>query len=86
MILKGMGDLENKAAEGVPVSLREPRRHMPAEYRGHDTFDRAVLRLADEGKVVVHRHNQPAQLLENEREELVRDDAGTYYTLVNYRV
>jgi hypothetical protein len=86
LILKGMADVEPNVAEGAPVSLRELRRHMPTEYQSHHAFDQAVLRLAREDKIVVHRHDQPHHLLEEERDELVRDENGNFYTTIAQRV
>ena len=81
-----MSDLEPNLAGGAPVSLRELRRHMPAEYRERETFDHTVLRLAEEGRIIIHRHDQPSLLPEKDREELVRDDEGNFYTAIGQRV
>jgi hypothetical protein len=86
LILKGMRDLEPNVDGGAPVSLGDLRRHMPLEYRGHDTFDAAVLRLAEQDRVVLHWQTQPADLTEAERADLVRDGKGTLYTLIAHRV
>jgi hypothetical protein len=42
-------------------------------------FDRAVLRLSEAGKVVIHHHDFPASLPAAERAELVEDSRGTHY-------
>ena len=35
---------------------------MPEEYRRHETFDTAVLNLAEQERIVLHRHDQPSYL------------------------
>jgi hypothetical protein len=86
LILKGMRDLDSAVEYGASVLLRDLRRHMPGEYHGHDTFDVAVLRLADQDRIVLHRDDQPACLTDAERDELVRDEEGTYYVSIAKRV
>ena len=86
LILKGMHDLDSAVDHGASVLLRDLRKHMPAVYRGHDTFDTAVLRLADQDRIVLHRDDHPAGLTEAERDELVRDENGTYYISIARRV
>lgn len=44
-----------------------------------DRFDRAAVDLAKRRKVVLHHHDYPATLSEEERAGLVRDEMGTYY-------
>jgi hypothetical protein len=86
LILKGMRDLDPSVEGGATVSLRDLRRHMPAEYGRHETFDVTVIRLAEQDRVVLHRHDQPSLLTDAERNELVRDGAGHYYTSIGLRV
>lgn len=86
LILKGMHDLDSAVDHGASVLLRDLRRHMPDVYRGHDSFDAAVLRLADQDRIVLHRDDQPAGLTDAERDELVRDEQGTYYISIAKRV
>ncbi len=86
LILKGMRDLDSAADQGASVLLRDLRRHMPAEYRRHETFDAAVIGLAEQERIVLHRHDQPSCLTDAERDELVRDEAGTFYISLAKRV
>lgn len=86
LILKGMLDLDPAVQTGASVLLHNLRSYMPAEYRRHETFDAAVIRLAEQGRVVLHRHDQPSILTDAERDELVRDGLGTYYTSIAHRV
>lgn len=86
LILKGMRDLNAAVDQGATVLLRDLRRHMPPEYRSHEAFDAAVIRLAEQEKIVLHRHDQPSFLTDAERDELVRDANGTYFTAIAQRV
>ena len=86
LILKGMHDLNAAVDQGATVLLRDLRRHMPPEYRSHEAFDAAVIRLAEQERIVLHRHDQVSFLTDAERDELVRDQNGTYFTAIAQRV
>ena len=58
------------------MSVRELRRSVGL---AKSDFDRVVLSLAVKGKVALHHHDFPSSLSPEEREELVRDEQGTYY-------
>lgn len=49
------------------------------------SFDEAVLGLYREGRVFLDRHDFPSGLTEAEREDLVTDGSGTYFTLMGPR-
>ena len=85
LILKGMLDIEPGVEDGVPVSIRILRQHMPPEYQKHEVFDRAVLRLAEEDRVILHKQDDAANLSQAERDELVRDEYENFYTVIAHR-
>jgi hypothetical protein len=58
------------------VSIRELRRSAGLV---KSAFDKVILSLALQGKVALHHHDFPSSLSPQEREELVRDEQGTYY-------
>lgn len=78
LILKVMLDVEPEANEGRLVAVREVRRGMPAEYRGREVFDRAIISLAEQGLIHLHRHNYPGELTDTDRQEFVQDPQGNY--------
>jgi hypothetical protein len=84
-ILDRMVDIDPGAANGALVRLRELRRAMDFQNIEKADFDRAVLHLADEGKVALHRHDYPAGLSEQDREELVTDGSGDYFVGIALR-
>jgi hypothetical protein len=82
LILKGMRDLEPRIDQGTPVLLRDLRKKMPVAYQTRAVFDAAVFRLVDRGEVVIHQHDHPGLLSEDEKNGLVRDETGTYFLLI----
>jgi len=71
-----MKNIEPAADNGALVAARELRRAANLE---KSQFDRAVLDLARQGRLMLHRHDFAAGLSTSERDELVTDGAGTYY-------
>ena len=76
LILKGITRLQPPGQRRALVSVRELRRSVGL---AKSDFDRVVLSLAVKGKVALHHHDFPSSLSPEEREELVRDEQGTYY-------
>jgi hypothetical protein len=76
LILKGITRLQPPGQRRALVSIRELRRSVSL---AKGVFDKAVLSLALQGKVALHHHDFPASLAPDERDELVRDELGTFY-------
>jgi len=76
LILKGIARLQPPGQGRALVSIRQLRRSMAVPKAA---FDRIVLSLALKGKVALHHHDFPSSLSPEERDELVRDEQGTYY-------
>lgn len=77
----GVEDLIVKAAETSPVvSIADLRREMPAEYRG-PAFDEALLRLADQRRIILYRDADPLRFTEAERAELLQDGGAVFTTI-----
>ena len=76
LILDGM---ERRATTDPLVSLSELRRDLAFAIPDKGDFDRAVLRLAEAGRVVLHRHDYPTGLSQPERDALVSDERGNYF-------
>jgi SPP1 gp7 family putative phage head morphogenesis protein len=86
-ILGEMRRLDPSVASGATVLLRDLRRNAPPQYRDKAAFDAAILRLAEEGQVVLHRHDHPSLLTPAQRDELVYDpESGNYFTSIGHRV
>lgn len=71
-----MKRIEPGAARGTLVGSRDLRR---VAGLSKTDFDQAVLDLARQGRLSLHRHDYPASLTPAERDELVSDGRGTYY-------
>jgi hypothetical protein len=71
-----MRRIEPGADRGALVVSRDLRRVAKLEKQ---LFDRAVLELARQGRLSLHRHDFPSSLSPAERDELVTDGAGAYY-------
>lgn len=76
LILEGITRLQPLGQRRALVSIRDLRRSVSLK---KSVFDRAVLSLALQGKVALHHHDFPSSLSPDEREELVRDEQGTFY-------
>ncbi len=76
LLLKAMTRLQPFGQKRALVSIRELRRSVGL---AKGVFDRVVLSLALQGKVALHHHDFPSSLSPEERDELVRDEQGTYY-------
>jgi hypothetical protein len=71
-----MRQIEPGVDRGALVGARDLRRAVRMQ---KTQFDRAVLELARQGRLSLHRHDYPASLSAAEREELVTDGSGSYY-------
>jgi hypothetical protein len=76
LLLKTITRLQPPGQRRALVSIRELRRSAGL---AKSDFDRVVLSLAVKGNVALHHHDFPSSLSPEEREELVRDEQGTYY-------
>jgi len=68
--------LEPGADRGALVGARDLRRAAQMEKA---QFDQAVLDLAREGRLSLHRHDYPTSLSPEERDNLIADGHGTFY-------
>mgnify|MGYP005849961885 CR=1 FL=1 len=76
LILEGIARLQPPGQRRALVSIRELRRSVSLK---KSVFDRTVLSLAVQGEVALHHHDFPSSLSPDERDELVRDEQGTFY-------
>ncbi|MGH9936994.1 MAG: hypothetical protein ACREAM_12155, partial [Blastocatellia bacterium] len=85
LILERMLQLNPSAATGAPVQLSELRQALRSEIADKDIFDRTIMRLAEQGRVAVHRHDYVGSLSQEERDALVSDGRGNYFIGVTLR-
>ncbi len=78
-VVERMIHLKLAVANGAPISLTELRRSLPSETSGKPSFDRVVLRMAEKGTIILHRHDYPDSLNRRERDAMVTDERGNYF-------
>jgi hypothetical protein len=72
--------LNPQAARGAMISVRELRQSLQDRFPDKDSFDRAVLQLAGEGRIDLHEHDLPSSLSDEQRAtELVPGGQGKFY-------
>ena len=84
-ILEQLRRLSADLRHGGLVSTRELRGTQPRFAHEHAAFDRALLRLAKDGRVWLFRHDFPASLTEAERKAMVTDGRGNYYNGISFK-
>jgi len=84
-VLDAILRLNPAAATGAPVQLSELRHAVLSEIADKVIFDQVVLRLAEQGRVAVHRHDYASSLNQEERAALVSDGRGNYFIGVTLR-
>jgi hypothetical protein len=85
VVLERMTQIEPAAPTGAVVSLRDLRKALEFILQDKPSFDRAILALAEEGRVELHRQQQPDSLSESEKAELVVDREGNHYVSITWR-
>ncbi|QGJ68618.1 Hypothetical protein PBC10988_2790 [Planctomycetales bacterium 10988] len=81
-ILQRAAELES-GVSGSVISVRELRQASDFLTHSKQEFDQALLKLAEEEKVYLHRHDRPMGLSESDREQLVFDGKNNYYSSVS---
>ena len=80
LILERVLQLNPSAATGAPVQLSQLRHALRPEIADKDIFDQAILLLAEQGRVAVHRQDYVGGLSQEELAALVSDGRGNYFT------
>lgn len=71
--------------KGMLVTTQQLRHSPGLNDVPKEDFDRAVLQLARQRRIYLSRHPAPAYLPAEERDDLVRDDDGTFYGGLSWR-
>jgi hypothetical protein len=85
VILDAMVNLKPASARGALVYLPDLRRRLQDRFRNKQEFDRAILSLAEKGRVQLQSHSLPASLNEVEREAMIDNGRGSYYMAIGIR-
>jgi hypothetical protein len=82
-----MRELDSQVDTGAPVLASDLRKKMPKNLQSQEAFSNLMIGLAEQGKVVLHRHDHLGKLTPKEKSELIVDPSdGTHYALVAYRM
>jgi hypothetical protein len=82
-LVRGMLKIKPSARGGAPVSISRLRAEFPNMSKAD--FDAAMVKLRDEGRIALHRHDYPQSLSEADRGDLVQDDKGNHYIAATFR-
>ena len=85
-ILAAMSRLNSQASRGALVYLADLRAALARQYRDKDAFDRAVLALAEEGKVQLQSHAWPGRLSDDEKNALIPNGRGGFFDAIGLRL
>jgi hypothetical protein len=79
LILDRMLQIKPAVATGALLSLTELRAALKGDIRDKESFDRAVIELAEQNRAALHYHDFPASLSREKLDELVTDGRGNYF-------
>ena len=85
-ILAAMTRLNSQTSRGALVYLTDLRAALTQRFRDKDSFDRAVLRLAKQGKVQLQSHAWPGRLSDQEKDALVPNGRGGFFDSIGFRL
>jgi hypothetical protein len=85
-ILTAMPRLNNQASRGALVYVVDLRAALTRQFPDKESFDRAVLELAQQGKVQLQSHAWPGRLSESERNAMVPNGQGGFFDAIGLRL
>jgi hypothetical protein len=77
-------ELDSGALDGAPVPIRALRAQTSSLLPG-EQFTEYVKKLANDGKVSLHRHDFPAGLTAQQKAEMIPDGQGGNYIAMSWR-
>jgi len=85
-ILAAMTRLNSQASRGALVFVTDLRASLRQQLQDKDSFDRAVLELAQQGKVQLQSHPWPGRLSDTEKHALVPNGRGGFFDAIGLRL
>lgn len=82
-LIQGALEINPRVAHGDMVLVAELRGRFDFQ-ADKDEFDKALLRLAGQRRIALHRFDRPWLISETERDQLVRDDEGHFYNTLSF--
>jgi hypothetical protein len=85
-ILAAMPRLNSQASRGALVYVADLRAALTKQFRDKDSFDRAVLELAEKGQVQLQSHAWPGRLSDSEKNALIPNGRGSFFDAIGLRL
>jgi hypothetical protein len=86
IIFKAMTFLKPAAAQGALVYIPDLRRALCDMFPDKDSFDRAIIHLAELEKVQLQSHSLPAELTDEEKAAMIDNGRSSYFMAVGIRM
>jgi len=86
IIFQAMKRLKPAASTGALVYLPDLRDALREVFRDKDSFDQAILKLAETEEVQLQSHSLPAKLSEEERRSMIDNGRGSYFMAIGIRM
>ena len=86
IIFQAMASLKPAAAHGALVYIPDLRKALGDTFPDKESFDRAILHLAELEKVQLQSHSLPAELDEEQRLAMIDNKRGSYFMAVGIRM
>jgi hypothetical protein len=86
IIFRAMTAIKPAAAQGALVYIPDLRKALADAFPAKDSFDRAILQLAEREKVQLQSHSLPAELTEEQRGAMIDNRRGSYFMAIGIRM
>ncbi len=86
IIFQAMAAIKPAAAQGALVYIPDLRKALADDFPAKESFDRAILKLAEREKVQLQSHSLPAELNEEQRAAMIDNGRGSFFMAIGIRV
>ena len=86
IIFRAMTAIKPAAAQGALVYIPDLRKALADAFPVKESFDRAILQLAEREKVQLQSHSLPAELTEEQRAAMIDNRRGSFFMAIGIRV
>ena len=86
ILFKGMTALKPAAAQGALVYIPDLRKALGEVFADKDSFDQAIMNLAQLEKIQLQSHSLPAELTEEQRQAMIDNGRGSYFMAIGIRM
>jgi hypothetical protein len=86
IIFRAMTAIKPAAAQGALVYIPDLRKALANVYPAKESFDRAILQLAEREKVQLQSHSLPAELSDEQRAAMIDNQRGSYFMAIGIRM